>query len=389
MFHLDASLLPDVTTALAFAAPILLVDAVLMTPDWEAAPGAPSEESAAAAAEDGWASFTQTAALFQRMKVSMNPAQGIPAWQEGLLIGIGHLAEECLARGVVLTALSRWVRDRLFEADLWEGSVVETRAPFIALGLVMAAEAARKWKSLLRRLPVSAGVVGKDKVTGKTKLTEVSATQLSNVKSVPALARNADTTQLESIQKQVLSARTRANALAQLDSLRGLADWAAYGGAYLITGNLAAVVASSVVTDVAFSGYQRRGAARMFVADTRRAALRSQKAAQKALGAARTVSARIERAQAALAAKGGAGAPAEAREMLEEARTVQGEAMAALERLEAQRAEVLAGGPERGDRVSPAALKGLAQAKELLERAIVRGGLSEEELSAGPADPSA
>jgi len=309
----------------------------------------------------------------------------MPPWQEGLLIGVGHLAEECLARGVVLTALSHWVRDRLYEADLWDSAAVESSAPWVALGIIVTGEAARKWRSLLRRLPVSAGVVGKDKVTGKTKLTEVSADKLADVKSVPALARNADVVQLESIQKQVLSARARANALAQLDSLRSLADWFAYGGAFVVTGNLAAVVASSVVVDIAFSGYQRRGAARMFVADTLRAARRSQKAAQKALGAARTVSARIERAQAALAAKGGAGAPAEARDMLNEAATMQREAVAALELLEAQRAEVLAGGAERGDRVSPTALKGLAQAKELLDRAIVRGGLSEAELEPGGA----
>jgi len=286
--HLSA---PDALTALVFAAPILVADAVLMAPDWELAPDAavaeaPVEPSVTLAldrtrvsprlgekqdARDPWNAFCASAALFQRLKVSGNPAAGLALWQEGLLVLVGHLADEMLSRAVLLTALGRWARDRLYEADVVAEGSADTAGLWLALALVLALEATRKQRSLFRTLPVQAAVLGKDKITGRTKVTALEPASLADLSTVPALVRNlsdktsADPEAMRRIQQQVLAARERASTVAQIDAVRSLVDWCAYGGSFVVTGNLFAPFLASTLVDVAFSGYQRRGAARQFV----------------------------------------------------------------------------------------------------------------------------
>jgi hypothetical protein len=289
-FSLDVR---DVGIAVGLAIPILIVDAVLMAPDWseaphmaalnsamQAAPGdsaaggvsEPAPAGAAAAPQDAgaWAQFVEAAAMFQTIKVRANPAMGLSAVQESALIIVGHIADEMLARGVILGWGSLWVRDRLYEADsltFWSDQTNEQAAPWFALAFILAIEIARKWKSLSRSMTVQAAVVGKDKITGKTKVTPIDKDRLDDVASQPAVARTLNSTspeRLAAIQAQVSAARQRAASVAQMDSLRSLLDWMAYGSAFIIShGNLCGPVVASTLTDALFSSYQRKGAARL------------------------------------------------------------------------------------------------------------------------------
>jgi hypothetical protein len=64
------------------------------------------------------------------------------------------------------------------------------------------------------------------------------------------------------LQAQVRAAKARAMSVAQIDAVRALADWGAYGGAFLLTHNLFASFFGSVAADAAFSAYQRIGVVR-------------------------------------------------------------------------------------------------------------------------------
>jgi hypothetical protein len=69
---------------------------------------------------------------------------------------------------------------------------------------------------------------------------------------------------LAAIQAQVQSARSRAATVAQIESIRSLLDWAAYGGAFVLShGNLLGPIVASTSVDALFSGYQRAGAVRL------------------------------------------------------------------------------------------------------------------------------
>ena len=308
-FSFDAK---DVAVAFACAAPILIVDAVLMAPDWESAPhtdGAPvvataqealSEDQAAAARAaaaspsgsgvpgdvSAWSRFVGAAALFQALKVRGNPAAGLSPIQEGAIIVVGHVADEMLARGVLLTALAHWIKDRLFEADIWADAMNDAAAPWMALAFILGGETARKWRPLSRSMAVQAAVVGTDKVSGKTKLTTIAPDRLDNVASVPGVKRNVtDPENLARIQAQVTTARDRAASVAQIDAFRALLDWVAYGSSYIISGsNLFGPILASTGVDLLFSGYQRSGAARM--AEKQRARMEAASAALRAKMAA-------------------------------------------------------------------------------------------------------
>jgi hypothetical protein len=114
---------------LACAAPIYAFDAALMLPSWRAggvgAGGVqvvefgdvqPTGEAEPSAGFLG--GLESAAALFQRLKVTRNPAAGMSPPQELALILVAHAADEMLARAVLLGGLAAWWRDRGIEADL-------------------------------------------------------------------------------------------------------------------------------------------------------------------------------------------------------------------------------------------------------------------------------
>lgn len=48
--------------------------------------------------------------LLQSFNTRANPGIGLPAWQEGLVVAVGSLADEMLYRAVALTFLAGWLR---------------------------------------------------------------------------------------------------------------------------------------------------------------------------------------------------------------------------------------------------------------------------------------
>lgn len=212
--------------ALLFALPIIISDALLMVPDFSSAPfvyTVPDEtparrESALALGSRKRPGWTITASLFQRIKIGRNPAQGMPAWQELVVILVGHLAEEAFARACLLGGLTGWVTDRLFEADAFDGDAVQSQAaaPVIALSLIIFVEALRKRRALLRTLPTRAVLMKRD------------------ASGVARPMEEGDT----SGQVFLDEARGRAATLAQLEAFRDLAEWVCFGGVYVKTQNL-------------------------------------------------------------------------------------------------------------------------------------------------------
>ena len=87
------------------------------------------------------------------------------------------------------------------------------------------------------------------------------------------------------------AARSRAATVAQIESIRSLLDWAAYGGAFVLShGNLLGPIVASTSVDALFSGYQRAGAVRLAAKNRARveaatAAMRAKVAAAGGLSA--------------------------------------------------------------------------------------------------------
>lgn len=324
LFHIDAFGgahvdWADAQVALACVSPILALDAALMLPSWrageagaggvqvvaigDASPPASDAGDAAEAPSDGFlASLESAAALFQRLKVTRNASVGMNPAQEGALILVAHAADEMLSRAVLLGGLTAWWRDRGIEADLPDlpPAMVEQLAPWFALFLVFLFELGRRQQALTRQTPLGAALVSRDAATGKTSVKEMpesftqqSAAPISAVagpapEGTSAAATAAAAAQLARLQSQVAAAQTRTRTVAQLEAVRELLDVMAYGAAFVLTHNLFAPFAASVLADSAFSLYQRLGAARLRSAE---AAVRSE-----ALGALRVRAAAKARA---------------------------------------------------------------------------------------------
>jgi hypothetical protein len=383
-FHVS---LPDAALALAAVSPIIAIDAALMLPEWRPtweAPGPgevrtppPEVRVLSSAAEGGGvplgalegadpdavarvspaivarappqgllASAQDAAALFQRKKVTDNPAEGMAVWQEAVLILVGHLSEEMAQRAVLLSALSAWVRDRGLEAD-FDPVRIDTYAPWVALAATLIFGAGLQKDALTRSLEVRAAVLNRDKRTGKTKVTQInnasldagayfrkadvcffrlpssyahahahatfSRAEISTGVAPPGVspaATAAAATAVARLQAQVRAARERAQSVAQLDAVRNLADEAALGAAFIMTHNLFASFVAACVSDALFSGYQRLGAYRLRKQQQARWSKASSVLRAKALAAARRRKASRAAAAAATAKEGDAEASA-------------------------------------------------------------------------------
>lgn len=82
--------------------------------------------------------------LLQQFYTRNNPAIGLRSiWSEGLVITLACLADEALYRAVLLTLLSLWIRDRIFESgldvDLDAYGSTETSAQWASLGVGVSA----------------------------------------------------------------------------------------------------------------------------------------------------------------------------------------------------------------------------------------------------------
>jgi 4-amino-4-deoxy-L-arabinose transferase-like glycosyltransferase len=118
---------------------------------------------------------------------------------------------------------------------------------------------------------------------------------------VSPAATAAAATAVARLQAQVRAARERAQSVAQLDAVRGLADTAALGAAYLMTHNLFAPFVAACTSDALFSAYQRLGASRL----RRRQQERWKKASSVLRAKAAAAARRRKAARAAAAAADG------------------------------------------------------------------------------------
>ena len=275
----------DAAVGLACAAPVYAFDAALMLPSWRAGGvgaggvqvvefGDVQPTGGAEPSAGFWGGLESAAALFQRLKVTRNPAAGMSPPQELALILVAHAADEMLARAVLLGGLAAWWRDRGIEADLPQLPPAEVAqwAPWFALGLVLLFELGRRQQALTRQTPLGAALVSRDAATGKTSVKEMpesftlpdpAAIAGPAPEGTSAAATAAAAAQLARLQTQVAAAQTRTRTLAQIDAVRELADVAAHGAAFVLTHNLFSSFVASVAADAAFSFYQRLGAARL------------------------------------------------------------------------------------------------------------------------------
>lgn len=106
------------------------------------------------------------AGFYQRIRVTQNPGRNLDYWQEAFVVVVAHLADEMLARAVILGGLGLWFRDRLVEAD-FEFAQAAALGPWAALGALLVFEVARKQRALLNRVQVGAAKVEQDKARAR------------------------------------------------------------------------------------------------------------------------------------------------------------------------------------------------------------------------------
>lgn len=188
---------------------------------------------------------------------------------EAALLGLVHLSEEMLYRGVALTYAARWATDRLYEGGAEEAIAVAAglEVPTPAAGAALAAAGltvvavglvAQRQLFPLRMLQAAAarGAGGKRAAGGAGP---AAARKLA---ANAAAAAGGKDRKLEQKQMAALEQVARSVARQQrwsvaLAAAHELAEWGALSAAFLATGNLLAPLAASVVADGLFSGWQR------------------------------------------------------------------------------------------------------------------------------------
>lgn len=238
----------------------------------------------------------------QQTNIFENPGRGMTPWGEALTIVTSHLTEEMLKRAVVLTALSNWLVDRMYEADIvqvddlvhFRGSVAVLPHDVAAWGVVAGGAVAVVLFTLRKVLvqPDIGFVVppGEDGTQLLRTSEDARATLLERLRGVVQRAgdvtsrSNVPTTKVDAAVQDgkeaaddddtpkaaVFQQRLRSKAEKVLDDVRQRAmysagieggrrvlEWVGLSTAFVLTGNLVAPVVGSIVADAVFSLYQR------------------------------------------------------------------------------------------------------------------------------------
>lgn len=227
----------------------------------------------------------------QQTNIFENPGQGMSPWGEALTIVTSHLTEEMLKRAVILTALSNWLVDRMYEAD-----VVDVDDLIHLPGLAALPHDVAAWGVVaggggavvlytLRKVLVQPdfGFVVPPGEEGPQLLRTsegARATLLERLRGVVSRAGDVAASsevasddgekgddkpkaavfqqRLRSKAEKVLDdVRQRAMYSAGIDGGRRLMEWVGLSSAFVLTGNLAAPLVGSIVVDAVFSLYQR------------------------------------------------------------------------------------------------------------------------------------
>ena len=167
------SIHPDLASTfhgLAFAAPVALLDALVMVPRWDLSD---AKEDALERGEmplGKMDKIQRALAKYQREEALSNPCRSMPAYQDALVAATARLTDEMLERAVVLGFLGMWIRDRAVEAGVEPYEAAEP-AKYVAVVLVYLylevrlRSAARRGARTMRAFRVE-----RDKITGKQKM---------------------------------------------------------------------------------------------------------------------------------------------------------------------------------------------------------------------------
>ena len=200
-----ATIHPDLASlshGAAFAAPVALLDALVMVPNWELSDDARDEMAKGmnrGEVPDKLSEYRTALAKYQREEALSNPCRSMPGWQDGLVACVARLTDEMLERAVVLGFLGTWIADRAVEAGL-EPYDVEAPAMYAAVAACLVFFEVRIQRRRKRaKDAMRAFRVQRDALTGKQKMVpmtddEVKALMTKGVKEFEKEKTNADDT---------------------------------------------------------------------------------------------------------------------------------------------------------------------------------------------------
>mgnify|MGYP006141199317 CR=1 FL=1 len=200
-----ATIHPDLASlshGAAFAAPVALLDALVMVPNWELGDDARDEMAKGmnrGEVPDKLSEYRTALAKYQREEALSNPCRSMPGWQDGLVACVARLTDEMLERAVVLGFLGTWIADRAVEAGL-EPYDVEAPAMYAAVAACLVFFEVRIQRRRKRaKDAMRAFRVQRDALTGKQKMVpmtddEVKALMAKGVKEFEKEKTNADDT---------------------------------------------------------------------------------------------------------------------------------------------------------------------------------------------------
>ena len=200
-----ATIHPDLASlshGAAFAAPVALLDALVMVPNWELGDDARDEMAKGmnrGEVPDKRSEYRTALAKYQREEALSNPCRSMPGWQDGLVACVARLTDEMLERAVVLGFLGTWIADRAVEAGL-EPYDVEAPAMYAAVAACLVFFEVRIQRRRKRaKDAMRAFRVQRDALTGKQKMVpmtddEVKALMTKGVKEFEKEKTNADGT---------------------------------------------------------------------------------------------------------------------------------------------------------------------------------------------------
>ena len=198
-----ATIHPDLASlshGAAFAAPVALLDALVMVPNWELGDDARDEMAKGmnrGEVPDKLSEYRTALAKYQREEALSNPCRSMPGWQDGLVACVARLTDEMLERAVVLGFLGTWIADRAVEAGM-EPYDVEAPAMYAAVAACLVFFEVRIQRRRKRaKDAMRAFRVQRDALTGKQKMVpmtddEVKALMTKGVKEFEKEKTNAD-----------------------------------------------------------------------------------------------------------------------------------------------------------------------------------------------------
>ncbi|KAG2439801.1 hypothetical protein HYH02_010436 [Chlamydomonas schloesseri] len=270
--------------------------------------------------------------LMQETSIRNNPGARLTPLQELAVIVVAVTADEMLYRAVLLTLVGRWLRDRFYEAGADDTLLLSL--PFGGGGggslVELDTGTAGLWAALFLGCAAGAGVfAGKawQEVTLANRLQAVQAAQRealeqqlkrqrlgTHMTAEEVRQRQEQQARLEALQTNFASSVGVQGALVWLlEGAREVYQVAAAGGAFILTGNLAAPLAGGLAAQCLLSAYQRLGLRRSM--ERRAEVMRRRKAQAKAAAkerevhrlrqeaAAKELAARAEEEEAAAAAE--------------------------------------------------------------------------------------